>query len=138
LFIIGSLDVFKALKLFVNYYVRHIEVAHFHELIMGKIIGSIDLYLIAVVLLIFSFGIYELFISQIDVAKEHESSSILEVKSLDELKNKITKVIIMVLVVSFFQRVLTMDYNTPLEMLYFSASIFALSFGLYFLHKHNS
>ena len=41
---------------------------HFHEDIVAGIIGAVDLYLIAVVLLIFSFGIYELFISKIDVS----------------------------------------------------------------------
>ncbi|MCV6607253.1 MAG: YqhA family protein, partial [Campylobacterales bacterium] len=89
----------------------------------------------AVVLLIFSFGLYELFISDIDEAKNSSSSSILSIQSLDQLKDKIAKVIVMVLVVSFFQRVLHMEFATPLEMLYFAGSILILSLGLYFLNK---
>jgi uncharacterized membrane protein YqhA len=89
----------------------------------------------AVVMLIFSFGLYELFISEIDVAKNHGASKVLEIHSLDELKDKLAKVIVMVLVVSFFQRVLHTGYNGALEMLYFALSILALSVGLYFLHK---
>jgi hypothetical protein len=41
----------------------------------------------------------------------------------------------MVLVVSFFRRVLHTEYTGALEMLYFSGSILLLSLGLYFLHK---
>jgi len=59
--------------------------------------------LIAVVLLIFSFGIYELFISEIDDAENSEvGSKILAIHSLDELKDKLGKVVVMVLIVSFF------------------------------------
>ena len=104
------------------------------------IITAVDLYLIGVVLLIFGFGLYELFISKIDVARLDKAVTILEIENLDELKNKIIKVIIMVLIVSFFEKVLgkSMGYNTPLEMLYFAISIFALSFGVYLVNKgHN-
>ena len=37
--------------------------------LLFKIISSIDLFLIGIVLLIFGFGVYELFISEIDFAK---------------------------------------------------------------------
>jgi uncharacterized membrane protein YqhA len=138
LFVLGSLDVFNALKIIGSHYIFHQEVAHFRELVVVDIIGSVDLYLIGVVLLIFSLGIYELFISKIDIAENAENPNILEIKSLDELKNKISKVIIMVLVVRFFQQVLTMEYTSPIEMLYLAFSIFILALGLYFLHKNDS
>jgi len=85
---------------------------------------------------IFSFGLYELFISEIDEAMDDENrSQILAIHSLDQLKDKIAKVIVMVLVVNFFQRVLHTQFTTPLEMLYFALSITALAVGLYFLGK---
>jgi len=89
----------------------------------------------AVVMFLFGFGLYELFISDIDIAKTSKSARILEIHSLDELKDKLAKVIVMVLVVNFFQRVLHTQYNGALEMVYFALSILALSLGLYFLHK---
>lgn len=110
---------------------------HSHIKLMSKIIGAIDLYLIGVVLLIFGFGIYELFISKIDIARKSPDVTILEVKNIDELKNKIIKVIIMVLIVSFFKKVLDMNYDSPLEMMYFALSIFALSLGVYLINKKN-
>ena len=64
-------------------------------------------------LLIFGFGIYELFISELEIARlGDEFGNILEVSNLDDLKNKIIKVIIMVLIVSFFQRILSMEFFT--------------------------
>ncbi len=135
LFIIGTLDVFDVVSQLWKYYVLGDHSYDIHATAVGEIIGAIDLYLIAVVLLIFSFGIYELFVSQIDAATEHSSSKILEIHSLDELKDKIAKVIIMVLVVKYFQMVLDMKFEGPLEMLYLAGSILGLSLALYFLHK---
>jgi len=134
LFIVASMDIWQvAVDAFqvIMHVIPHPE--HFHEDIVAGIIGAVDLYLIAVVMFIFSFGIYELFISHIDEAEGH--GQILAISSLDQLKDKIAKVIVMVLVVNFFQRVLHTDFNTPLEMLYFAGSITALAVGLYFLNK---
>lgn len=135
LFIIGSFDAADVVSKMWRYYVLADHSLNIHETAVSEIIGAIDLFLIAIVLLIFSFGIYELFVSQIDVAQGHNSSRILEIHSLDELKDKIAKVIIMVLIVKYFQMVLGMEFNGALEMLYLSASILGLSLALFFLHK---
>ncbi len=133
--IIASMDIFGAAAYAIKTIVSGAHPEKFHEDIVAGIIGAVDLYLIAIVMLIFSFGIYELFVSKIDAAEEDESKSdsILAINSLDQLKDKIAKVIVMVLVVNFFQRVLHTEFNTPLEMMYFALSITALSVGLYFL-----
>ena len=136
LFIVASIDIWSvAVTTFkvTLHMIPHPE--HFHEDIVAGIIGAVDLYLIAVVMFIFAFGIYELFISDIDEASGKNGSQILAIHSLDQLKDKIAKVIVMVLVVNFFQRVLHTDFNTPLEMLYFALSITALAVGLSFLSK---
>lgn len=138
LFIVASMDIFEVLKYTTNVYFNGLHPEKFHEEIVSKIIGAVDLYLIAVVMLIFSFGIYELFISKIDAACNEDNencSTILAIHSLDQLKDKIAKVIIMVLVVNYFQRVLHTTYQTPLELLYFALAITALAVGLYFLGK---
>jgi uncharacterized membrane protein YqhA len=135
LFIVASVDIYNVAAQTISVYYNHLHPDNFHEMVVGGIIGAVDLYLMAVVMLIFSFGLYELFISDIDQAKGSDASKVLEIHSLDQLKDKLAKVIVMVLVVSFFQRVLHTEYNGALEMLYFAGSILALSVGLYFLHK---
>lgn len=135
LFVIASYDVFAVFGDVYAYFFKGFHPENFHSDVVGAIIGAIDLYLMALVLFIFSFGIYELFVSEIDAMKDADFSSVLEVHSLDELKDKLAKVIIMVLIVNFFQRVLHASFNTPLEMTYLALSILALCVGLYFLHK---
>ncbi len=138
LFIVASLDIWDVSVVtfeVVTHTIPHPE--HFHEDIVAGIIGAVDLYLIAVVMFIFAFGIYELFISEIDeaISDNETTSKILAIHSLDQLKDKIAKVIVMVLVVNFFQRVLHTNFTTPLEMMYFAFSITALAVGLFFLNK---
>jgi uncharacterized membrane protein YqhA len=136
LFVVASMDIWTvAVDSFqvITHMIPHPST--FHEDIVAGIIGAVDLYLIAVVMFIFSFGLYELFISDIDQAEGKNGSKLLAIHSIDELKDKIAKVIVMVLVVNFFQRVLHTTFSTPLEMLYFALSIAALAIGLNFLSK---
>ena len=131
LFIIASYDVGRVFIDVYHYFFGDFHPENFHSDVVGEIVGAI----MALVLYIFSFGIYELFISEIEELKQSKQSKVLEVHSLDELKDKLGKVIIMVLIVNFFQRVLHANFTTPLEMTYLAASILALCLGLYFLHK---
>jgi uncharacterized membrane protein YqhA len=135
LFIVASLDIWNVATHTFTVLTQGLHPETFHEDIVAGIIGAVDLYLIAVVMFIFSFGLYELFISNIDEAEGHNGSKLLAIHSLDQLKDKIAKVIVMVLVVNFFQRVLHTQFQTPLEMLYFALSIMALAIGLNYLSK---
>jgi uncharacterized membrane protein YqhA len=134
LFVIASADIVHVLSVTFKYFFAGYHPEDFHADVVAEIIGAIDLYLIGVVLLIFGFGIYELFISDIEPA-QRDGERVLHVTSLDQLKDKIAKVIVMVLVVNFFQRVLHTNYAGALEMLYFALSITGLALGLYFLNK---
>jgi uncharacterized membrane protein YqhA len=137
LFVVASVDVYNTAAYVLSTYITHAHPPHFHEEIVGGIIGAVDLYLIGVVMIIFSFGLYELFISDIDAAKdEHgKENQLLAVHSLDQLKDKISKVIVMVLVVGFFQKVGHTVFTGALELLYLALSITAVAVGLYFLSK---
>jgi len=137
LFVVASFDIYDTAKFVLNTYINHAHPENFHEDVVGGIIGAVDLYLIGVVMLLFSFGLYELFISEIDAAKEEngKDNKILAIHSLDQLKDKISKVIVMVLVVGFFQKVGHTEYNGALDMLYFALSITAVAVGLFFLGK---
>jgi len=135
LFVVASMDIWQVAVYTFDTIITHAHPDNFHEDIVSGIIGAVDLYLIAVVMFIFSFGLYELFISDIEAAEGKNGSKLLAIHSLDQLKDKIAKVIVMVLVVSFFQKVLHTEFTTPLEMLYFALSITALAVGLNFLSK---
>ena len=137
LFVVASFDIYETARYVITTYLTGAHPENFHEDVVGGIIGAVDLYLIGVVMLLFSFGLYELFISEIDDAKDEsgEENKILAIHSLDQLKDKISKVIVMVLVVGFFQKVGHTQYTGALDMLYFSLSITAVAVGLFFLGK---
>ncbi|PAF48928.1 hypothetical protein BKH41_04690 [Helicobacter sp. 12S02232-10] len=136
LFIVASIDVIKAVINTYRYYLGLLgQEADIHNVLLHTIVSAIDLYLIAVVLLIFSFGLYELFIRKITI-KDENSSKVLEIHTLDQLKDKLAKVIVMALIVAFFSKVLNMGITESQDMAYFSVSILAICVGLYFLHKH--
>ncbi len=137
LFLVASVDIFTTAKYVVSTYLAGAHPENFHQDVVGGIIGAVDLYLIGVVMLLFSFGLYELFISDIDAAKDESGNEnkILAIHSLDQLKDKISKVIVMVLVVGFFQKVGHTQYDGALDMLYFALSITAVAVGLFFLGK---
>ena len=134
LFLIGGWDIIQA-SVFNNPLLNE-DINNSNDLLF-KIISSIDLFLIGIVLLIFGFGVYELFISEIDFAKDKFADSTLKINSLDQLKNKIIKVIIIVLIVKFFEKVLKLSHNftTPNDLLLFSVSILSICIGYYLINR---
>ena len=105
--------------------------------LLFKIISAIDLFLIGIVLLIFGFGIYELFVSEIDFANAKFTESTLKIRDLDQLKNKIIKVVIIVLIVKFFEKVLKFSENftSPMDILYFGLSILSICIGYFLINR---
>ncbi|WP_457678215.1 YqhA family protein [Thermovibrio sp.] len=134
LFVVASYEIMEPIKELVHSNF-HFSV-HQHEAMVSAIVGAIDLYLIATVLIIFSLGLYELFISKIDEAENDENSSkILAIHNLDDLKEKLAKVVLMVLIVTFFKYAIHIKYKTPIETLYLAAGVLMLALALYFSHK---
>jgi uncharacterized membrane protein YqhA len=106
-----------------------------HDSTVTHIVEVVDAYLLATVMLIFSLGLYELFISDIDQADGSKASSkILVITSLDDLKSRLAKVILMILIVTLFQEAIHMKLTTPPDLVYFSASIALIALALYFSH----
>ena len=134
LIILGSWDIIEAV-IFYNPLFDE-SISNNNDLLF-KIISAIDLFLIGIVLLIFGFGIYELFVSEIDFANAKFTESTLKIRDLDQLKNKIIKVVIIVLIVKFFEKVLKFSENftTPMDILYFGLSILSICIGYYLINK---
>ena len=99
------------------------------------VVEVVDGYLLATVMLIFALGIYELFVSDIDAARTGKTSSkILVIESLDDLKTRLAKVILMILIVTLFAKALKMELREPLHLLFFGASIALVGLALYLTH----
>ena len=103
------------------------------------IVKAVDGYLIAAILLIFALGLYELFVSKLDAAERSGTlPRLLLIGSLDELKERIASLVLLVLVIEFFQRALKLEYETPLDLLYFATGVLLVSGALYLGNKKPS
>ncbi|KAG0452858.1 hypothetical protein HPP92_025522 [Vanilla planifolia] len=114
--------------------------------VIFMLVEAIDIYLIGTVMLVFGMGLYELFISNFDVAKNssHGSSFIglfklperpkwLEIQSVQELKTKLGHVIVLVLLIGLFDKSKKVTINSPIDLLCFATSVLLSSGCLYLL-----
>jgi len=110
-----------------------------HDDTVTHVVEVVDGYLLAIVMLIFALGMYELFISDIEQARTSRTASkLLLIESLDDLKNRLAKVILMILIVSLFEHAVKMEMETPLDLLAFGGAIALVGLALYLTHVSES
>ena len=95
-------------------------------------IALIDGYLLGAFMFIFGFGLYELFLADFQEARSSQASGrILRIKSLDDLKTRLGKVILIILVVEIFKDAFDVKAESPLDLLYVAATIALIGLALY-------
>lgn len=130
LIVIGTVDILAGLRLAIDYQNPEGEMT---IKTVTYIIGGVDYYLIGIVLLIFAFGIYELFISEIEI-KHQDDSSILQSASLEELKGKLVNVIVVALIVSLFKQMISIQIGKLSDIIHIALAILLISISQYLLH----
>ncbi|THF54304.1 MAG: YqhA family protein [Methylophaga nitratireducenticrescens] len=135
LFVVGTLDILKVGLSAVNYYLGRSE-QDIHEFIVTDIILAIDIYLVAVVLLMFGAGVYRLFISPIDQSEENGVAHPFNIQTFDELKDKIVRVVILAVIIEFFRAVVDIQFITPLDAIYLALSVLALAASVYLMNMN--
>lgn len=106
-------------------------------LLIGKVVGGIDYYLIGIALLIFGYCIYEV-VSDIDPRQQDPSDlrrNLLNIDSLDSLKQKLTKVIIVALIVTAFKVMVSFQVNTVTELLQYCGGVLMLAFSSWLIGR---
>lgn len=71
------------------------------DLALVRVLGTIDTFLLATVLMVFAIGLWELFVSAVAVPDW------LEIESLDDLKSKLADVIILVVAIKALEKFIT-------------------------------
>jgi uncharacterized membrane protein YqhA len=132
--ILGSVNAIAGISKLGVLFANFSQADEIEKTIVKQIISAVDAYLIATVLLIFSIGLYELFISKL-TNPESRSYRVLIIRDLDQLKENLAKVIIIVLIVTYFQFALEMHYTNTLDLLYLSAGILLVALSV-FLIRH--
>lgn len=106
---------------------------------IAHVVQAIDGYLLATVMLIFAFGLYELFISRIAAAEaDARASRILQIHTLDDLKHRLGHVMLLILVVKFFERALRERFDSPVSLLMLAIGILIIAGALYLTHHGSS
>jgi uncharacterized membrane protein YqhA len=96
------------------------------------IVKAVDGFLIGAIMVIFAIGLYELFVNRINVADVSDSTPrLLRVDTLDELKDRLIKVVLLLCTIEFFQYAMQLNYKHTLELLYLAAGILLLAGALY-------
>ena len=117
------IKVYKLFFLFIQHW--------FTDIILAWIISILDISLLAVIILIFAWWIYELFVDEIDTDYNHKTKAkILMVKDIDELKEKIGKVIVILLIVWLFKQMLLHEPTSQNDMLKVAWIILTMAISL--------
>ena len=134
-FVLGTKETIHSLKLVLHDFGTEIfPVAE----VLGEFVGGVDLYLVGIALLIFSYGTYELLISDVSPGRKGNGTSfkgVLEVKSLDDLKEKLVKVLVVALLVVAFKSMIALPIPDRLSLLYYSLTLLLLTFCAFLLSK---
>ena len=142
IFYVATVDVFNLVQHALHYASSDLtEEARkvLHDSTVSHIVEVVDGYLLGTVMLIFALGLYELFISDIDQAHGTKASSkILVISSLDDLKSRLAKVILMIMIVTLFEESLHMKLTAPIDLLYLGGSIALIGLALYLTHAAES
>lgn len=106
----------------------------FYNDVLVNVITLVDILLVGIALLIFGMGTYDLFISRLEPAKQQDDirSDWFVFDSLDALKDKLGKVVIVILVITFLKFVVHVEFKEPIELLWLGAGICLVAIGLMF------
>jgi len=103
--------------------------------IISTIIGVVDGYLIASALFLLSIGLYKQFVGNIDEIEGSEiANRILDVRSFEDLKVRLARVIVLILMVKFLQEGLRVSYQTPQDMLFLAIGVALISGAIFLSH----
>jgi uncharacterized membrane protein YqhA len=97
---------------------------------MISVLQSMDAFLIALVLLIFSFGVYNLFIGEIKPPKNLAGAPWAQITSIERLKQVVVEVILVILAVLFLWELLVLEDEATWNILVVPLGILLLAAAL--------
>lgn len=134
-FYMATLDVLRLPAYLVDYSDLHMAEetrADVRARAITVVVKAMDGYIITAILLIFALGLYQFFFARLAVADDSAvAPRLLRIGGLDDLKDRIAKLLMLVLVIEFFQRALEVDYHHALELLYLAVGILLIGATLY-------
>jgi uncharacterized membrane protein YqhA len=139
LFVVATIDVIALIGDILGYFNPALDTAARSAMrlsAISNVVGALDIYLIAALLLIFALGIYELFIGKINILEGSEfAERLLLIRSFDDLKDRLANVVQVVLIVKFFQQALKLKYESVTDVLFLASGIALIGVALFLTRK---
>ena len=137
MFYMGATKTLKAIGFYINGQVevgvhQHLSPSSFA---IVSLIESLDAFLFALVLLIFSYGILQIFILRRPLGSSEHQLAWMNIHNISQLKMMLIEVIIVILFVFFLKYTMLHFAEASWEMLTLPISILLLSISLYILKK---
>jgi uncharacterized membrane protein YqhA len=108
-----------------------------HDLIIAHVVEVVDGYLLGAVLLIFSLGLYELFLGNIQKLRS-SASKILIIETFDDLKDRLGKVIVLILIVNLFRDAIAIKLEHPFDLIAQGGAIALVAVAIYLSARSSS
>ncbi|MEO6990284.1 MAG: YqhA family protein [Candidatus Baltobacteraceae bacterium] len=135
LFYVAVLDVVSVLQVLLSHgdaLLSPVDRVHARGRVVIVTAEFIDTFLFGIVLIIFALGIYELFIAKItQLERSERAERMLPVRNLDDLKERLAKVIFLILIVRYFEFALETPIHTPLDLLALAGGIGLIALGIF-------
>lgn len=118
-----------------NYvFLANVFTASEQEIIIG-FISSFDLFLLGILSMIFAVSLYDLYIKP--PGRNTKLPPSLIISNLEDLKNKVAKLLYLILLITFFKYAFKFEYKTTIDLALFAISILAVALSIYFTTKKN-
>lgn len=130
MFVVGSYNTYNAVTAIA------LQGQFGQKAVILPIIKALDAFLIGIILVIFSFGIYDFFVSVLEPA-DHAGirPDWFKFESTGELKNKLIEVVLVILAIKFFEQIIGNTDQLDEPVLYLvipvGAAIIAISLGFF-------
>lgn len=103
--------------------------------IISMIIGVVDGYLIASALFLLAIGFYKQFVGNIEIIDNADiANRILDVRTFEDLKVRLARVIVLILIVKFLQQALRISYRSPEDLLYLGIGVVLIGGAVFLSH----
>ena len=137
LFYVTTVDVVVVVGKLAGYVPGSTTLDYARAQIIRGVVEVVDGYLLGAIMLIFALGLYELFVSRIEAAEGSEfASRLLLIRNLDDLKDRLAKVVLLILVVKFFAYALQAEFKRPLDLLYLALGTALVAGAIKLSHGH--
>jgi len=105
---------------------------HLHLATVARVAEIVDGYLFATIMIIFALGLYELFIGKIEAAERSPTTArLLQIDNIDDLKERLAKVVFLILIVRYFEFALEAPIASALDLLYLAIGIALIALSLF-------